>query len=182
MSLQRIAARYAKSLIDLAQDQDKLDRVLEDVQHFRESVKVRELFLLLKSPIVKAGKKKQIFEVLFAGSYDPLSYNFLKIILRKGREAYLPEISEQFIEQYNDIRKISTLQLVTAKSLDEDHLDAIREQIRKSGLTYPNIQLETAVNEELIGGFVLKMGDKLYDASIAYQLEQLRNKLTSQKT
>lgn len=182
MSVLRIAARYAKSLIDLAQEQGKLDRVLEDMQHFRESVKVRELYLLLKSPIVQVGKKQKIFMILFADIYDPMSYNFLKIILRKGREEYLPEICDEFIKQYHVIRKISTMHLVTAKPLDESQLEAIREQIRKSGLTFPNIQLETEVDEELIGGFVLKMGDKLYDASIAFQLEQLRNKLTSQKT
>jgi F-type H+-transporting ATPase subunit delta len=174
MSSQRIATRYAKSLLELAVEQNKLDRVLEDVEHFRAVTRVRDFLLLLKSPIVHQGKKRQIFRALFADSYDTVTMAFLDIILRKGREAYLDEIAEAFVDQYREVRQITTVKLTTAVALDDKRLEEIKTKISQSEATFPNIELQTEVNPDILGGFIIEFEDNLYDASVAHQMEQLR--------
>jgi F-type H+-transporting ATPase subunit delta len=174
MSAERLSARYAKSLIDLALDQDKLERVKEDVEYFLEATHVRDLKLLLKSPIVHTSTKRKIFQKLFADKFDVLSNAFLDIILRKGREAYLAEIADAFLEQYRTIKQISNVKLTTAVPLTEDRIEEIKQKVRNSGVTFPNIDIKTEVDPEILGGFIIEFGDRLYDASVAHQLEEMR--------
>ena len=174
MSVVRIASRYAKSLLDLAIEQDKLDRILEDVHSFKKATENRDFYLLLKSPIVNATKKKSIFEALFKDKYDPMTSSFLNILLSKGRETYLPEIAASFLDQYKRMKKISSISLTTAKALSESNVAAIKNKLEASDQTSDVIDLETKVDKELIGGFIIEFDDKLYDASVAHKLEQLR--------
>jgi len=92
MSVIRIASRYAKSIIDLATERGELDTVLSDMKGMQEAVKNRDLYLLFKSPIVKSDKKLSVFNAIFDGKLSNLSSEFFKIIMRKGREQYIPEI------------------------------------------------------------------------------------------
>ncbi|HLF63064.1 MAG TPA: ATP synthase F1 subunit delta [Saprospiraceae bacterium] len=174
MSAERLSARYAKSLIDLAIEQDKLERVKEDVEYFHQAAQVRDLRLLLKSPIVHTSTKRKIFGKLFTEHFDLLSNAFLDIILRKGRESYLAEIAQAFLEQYREIKKISNVKLTTATSVTAERLEEIKQKIRASGVTFPNVEINTHIDPAILGGFILEFGDKLYDASVAHQLEQLR--------
>ncbi len=174
MSVTRIAARYAKSLLDLAQEQGKLDKVLGDVQAFKTATEQRDFFLLLKSPIVNPDKKGKILKEIFSGKFDELSMAFINIVLRKGRESYLPDIAKEFLIQYNALKKISTVKLTTAAPVTEASLAAIKAQLQGSSKTAANIDIETAVDPDLIGGFVIEFDDKLYDASVAHKLAQLK--------
>lgn len=174
MSVQRIASRYAKSLIDLAQEQGKLDRVLEDVQSFKEVSKNRDFLLMLKSPVVKADTKERVFNQLFASKYDEMTMAFLRILLRKGREAHLAEIANEYILQYKIIKHISTVKLVTASPLSEEAVKTIHAKLLASNATDNNVELVTEVNPDLIGGFVILFEDKLYDASVAHKLELMK--------
>ena len=173
MSAIRIANRYAKSLIGLAQEGGKLDRVLEDVQSFGEVVKNRDFYLMLKSPIIKSDKKADIFKALFEGKFDELTMAFLNILLKKGRESYLPEISREFLEQYKTIKHISSVTLTTAAELSKDAIEAIRQRLLKSDVTDDKVEIVTKVDPDLIGGFVLEFDDKLYDASVKHKLNTL---------
>ena len=179
MSSARIASRYAKSLIELANEEGKLERVHEDVLNFKAAAGVKDLALLLKSPIIGPEKKKTIFKALFEKAYDPLTYSFLEIILRKGREMYLSEIADEFIEQYKDIKKITTVRLTTASPLSETQMEEMKKKIVASGLTYPNLDLKTQVNPDIIGGFIIEIGDKMYNASVLHQLESMRKSFAS---
>ena len=174
MSAERISARYAKSLIDLAIEQNKLERITEDVGYFHETAQVRDVQLLLKSPIVNTTAKRKIFEKLFAQHFDPMTMAFLDILLRKGRESYLAEIAEAFLEQYRVIKQISNVKLTTAVPVTEEHLEEIKQKIRASGVTFPNLEIQKHVDPAILGGFILEFGDKLYDASVAHQLDEMR--------
>ena len=178
MSVQRIASRYAKSLIDLADEQGNLERVFEDILHFKQVCDVRDFYLLMKSPIVKASTKRKIFHRLFGEQYDKLTLAFFDIILRKGREAFLPEIANEFVEQYRDIKQISVVHLTTAVDLPEEQKEEFRKAIAAAGVTYPNIELDAEVDPEIMGGFVIEFDDKLYDASVAKQLAELKKQFS----
>ncbi len=178
MSVQRIASRYAKSLVDLSVEQNKLERVLEDVQSFKEVSQNRDFYLLIKSPIVNASKKEAIVNELFAKKYDELTMAFLRILINKSREAYMPEIADEFIEQYKKLKHISTVRVTTAVELDEASLKAIKDKLLSSSDTEQNVELEVIIDPDLIGGFVVEFDDKIYDASVKHKLDQLKKDFT----
>ena len=174
MSVHRIASRYAKSLIELADEQNKLEDITEDIKSFQRALANRDLYLLLKSPIVSVDKKKQVFKALFEGKFNEMTLAFLNILTTKGREAYMPEIADEYLDQYKKIKHISTVKLTTAEALTADAVEAIRKKLEESKVTDEHVEIETAVDPELIGGFVIELDDKIYDASVANKLEELK--------
>lgn len=160
--------------MDLAVEQNKLERVLEDVQSFRANTKVRDFYLLLKSPIVHASKKASILKLLFGDQYDELTMAFLNIIVNKGREPYLPEIADEFVAQYRELKGISSVKLITASPVSAEMLKSIEAKLMASAETDQSVEISTEVNPALIGGFVIEFQDKIYDASIAHNLEALK--------
>ena len=98
--------------------------------------------------------------------------------MRKGRESYLPEIAEEFITQYRALKQISTVKVTTATPMSEAGLEAIKAQLKGSNSTAANIEIETAVNPDIIGGFVIEFDDKLYDASVAHKLAKLKKEFS----
>src|SRR4030095_10225797 len=177
----RIASRYAKSLMDLAVEQGKLEVVFQDINLFAEATKNRDLSLLLKSPIVKSDKKEKVLDAIFSDKIDPLTNSFLHIIIRKGRESQLAEIAQEFINQYREIKGISIVNVVSAEPISDDTLSSIRKKLVDSKMTRGNIEFKTTVDKNLIGGFVISFEDKLYDASVKHQLDELRKQFSSKE-
>lgn len=178
MSVIRIASRYAKSLMDLAIEQDKLERIKEDILSFKNATENRDFYLLLKSPIVNGDKKRQIFDALFEGKYDELTSAFLRLLLTKGRESYLPEVADEFMHQYQERKRISTIKVTTAQAISAEALEKIKGKLLLSKETLDQIEVETAINPDLIGGFIIEFGDKLYDSSVAHKLEKLKKEFS----
>ena len=175
MSVIRIASRYAKSLIDLAQEKGTLDRVVEDIKSFQKVCKENgEFHRLLKSPIIKGTKKATIFKAIFDGKFDDLTSKFLDLVVRKGQESHLVEIADEFMAQYRKLNNITTVKLTTAVKLSDTAIEGIKKKLEASSATAANIEITTAINADLIGGFVIEFEDKLFDSSVAHQLEQLR--------
>ena len=175
MSVGRIAGRYAKSLIQLAEEEKKVDRVLEDVEAFRGLIKGSKDFKnFIKSPIIQTSKKKAIIGDLFKGKFDDLTIKFLEILTQKQREAFLPEIADEFVLQYRTKMKISTAVVTVANELTAENKKLIKAKLEKSGVAFENVELEVKKDPSIIGGFVLEIGNYIYDASVAHQLDQLR--------
>lgn len=169
----RLAFRYAKSIIDLAQEQGQLEEVYADMLLLQTVVKnSREFVSLLRSPVISADKKEKVLEGITAGKVTKLTAAFNRLLVIKGREAALPEIINAFIQQYKEFKNIHVVHLTTATPVSEELKQAIVSQIRSTS-DMQNIELETKVDDRLIGGFTLQAGDKLVDASIAYDLKQI---------
>ncbi len=179
MSVHRIASRYAKALLDLSEEEGKLDSILEDIQDFYEVTKNRDFYLMVKSPIINSDKKAKIFDKLFKGKYNKITILFFSIILRKGREMFLPEIAREFILQYKVLNHISTVKLTTAVEIDNNNLEQIKARLLESDITDKKIELITKVDPGIIGGFVMEIGDKLYDASVIHNLNQLKKEFSN---
>ena len=174
MSVIRIASRYAKPLVELAEEQGKLEVVLGNIKVLQDAIKNRDLAMMLKSPIVNGGKKKQVLTALFGEGFDDLTNKFLSLVVDKGREAALPAIADEFVAQYRQLKKITTAKVTSAKPLSEAALEKIKAKLLSSSMTRENIEIVTAVNPDLLGGFVIEIGDKLYDSSVAHKLNLLR--------
>ncbi|MBK8624291.1 MAG: ATP synthase F1 subunit delta [Saprospiraceae bacterium] len=179
MSVSRISTRYAKSLLDLARDRNELEAVKVDIDNMVQAMKNRDLVLFLKSPIINAGKKLSVFKTLFDGKVGKTTMAFFDIIIKKGREMYLPEICVDFIDQYKFFNRISTVTITTAAPMTEGALNDIKSKLLSSEITMDKLDIVTKVNPDIIGGFVLEVGDKLYDASIIHKLEQVKKEFAS---
>ena len=116
-----------------------------------------------------------MFGKLFEDKFDVLTMAFLDIILRKGREFYLAEIADAFMNQYREIKKISKITLTSAVPLSQEKIEEIKQQVR--GIATPNIEVELNIDPDILGGFILAFGDRLYDASVSHRLEVMRKGL-----
>ena len=169
----RLAARYAKSLVDLALEKGELEQVFADIQWLQQVIKgSRDFANLLRSPIVKGDKKEKIVDAIIGNKVTNITLLFIRLLVAKGRESNLPEIITSFISQYKGYKNIYPVKLTTAAPINDSLKQAVIDQVKKTS-DMQNIELEAVVNADLIGGFVLEAGDKLIDASIAYDLKQI---------
>lgn len=174
----RLASRYAKSLVDLAVETNRLEPVHNDMLLLQQVCRRNPDFVnLLKSPVVNADKKKKIFAAIFGGKVNILTEKFALLLVEKGREVFLPEIVNSVIARYQQIKKIKKVKITSAVPLEQNLEDAIRAKIRVAVPDY-NIELETAVKEELIGGFVVEMENTLFDASIQRDLKDIKKQFS----
>lgn len=173
MSLIRLASRYSKSLLQLAKENKKLEEVYQDMTLLHQiCTSNRDFVLMLKSPIIKPDVKQKILEKIFKGKITEITFGFFKIVLRKRREAYLDHVAKSFLEQYNTEKGISRVSLTTAVEIHENLKEKIKKLVQKA-TNSDSIDLKSEVDENILGGFVLKFQDKLYDASIARHLDTL---------
>ncbi len=175
MSVTRIATRYAKSLIELAIEQGKLEQVSTDVHTLNAAARNRDLYMMLKSPIIHADKKIAVLDAIFKGKVDTLTLAYLHLLVNKGRENYIPEITSEFVVQYKVLKKITTVTVTTATPLSDAVLDELKKKLLASDITSDNLEVLTKTDPELIGGFVLQFDNKRYDASVSHKLEELNS-------
>ncbi|MEQ1553275.1 MAG: ATP synthase F1 subunit delta [Ferruginibacter sp.] len=169
----RLAARYAKSLLDLAIEQNQLDAVYADMKWLQQVNKSNPDFVaLLRSPIITSDKKDKIIEAIIGSKVSKLTMLFTNLLTTKTRESNMPEIVTAFIEQYNKLKNIQTVKLTTAVAISEELKQNIVAKVRTN--TSTAVEIETLVKEELIGGFKLEVGGTLIDASILRDLNDIK--------
>lgn len=172
MDITIISKRYASAFFSLAQEQGLVEPAYHDMRLVSEVIgENKQLSNLLKSPIVPNPKKVKIIKSLFGQKLNKLSIRFLELVLKKDRAVLIRLIAESYIELYKDFNNIITINLVTASKID----DETRKKIlgRLNSATQKTIDLVEEVNSELIGGFVLKLKDSKYDASLKRKIELL---------
>ncbi|HUQ64664.1 MAG TPA: ATP synthase F1 subunit delta [Flavitalea sp.] len=170
----RLAGRYAKSLLMLAIEKNQLDTAHHDMQFLNAVSKAnKEFVVVLKSPVISPEKKEAIIQGVTKGKISDLTFLFIRLLIRKGREMNLPEIATAFIDQYNEHEKIYRVQLTTASPVSDEVKQEIVNQVKKQ-TSLNNIELTAAVDESLIGGFILQIGNTMVDASIAYDLNVIK--------
>lgn len=174
MPNQRLADRYAKSLVDLATEQSVLDAVCADMKLIKAlGAASSELVSILKSPIFHVDQKNKILHALTDGKVSSLTSSFLNLLVKKGREASLIEIAEAFIAQYNAINGIHQVTLTTAVAISDDVKKTIEDKI-KNAQQFGKVELTTNTDAAIVGGFVLEFNNNLFDASIARDLRDIK--------
>ncbi len=174
----RLAARYAKSLLDLAKEQNNVDVVLSDMKTIEAAANdSRELQLFLQSPLVKADKKISVLNAIFEGKISASTTAFISLLVKKGREANLVEMTRAFEAQYQALNNIQTVQITTAYPLDEATLNVLLAKVKKE-LNNENVIPQPVVDPSIIGGFKLQIGDKYFDMSISRDLADIRHQFT----
>ncbi len=169
----RVAARYAKSFIDLTMEQGILEQAYADMKLVAEvSAENPDFIALLRSPVIKIDKKQAILKEIFGSKINKVSAAYLQLIISRRREMYLPQMAEEFINQYREKKKILTAIIITANGIDDNIRKRVMELVKESGNS--EVMLEEKINKNIIGGFILRVGDKQVDASIARKLNNLK--------
>ncbi len=175
MANPRLSRRYAKALYDLAKERGEESKVLEDMSYFDALCQQsREFRNFVKSPIINPDKKEEVFTTLLKEKVQTLSLDFILLLTRKGREKGLDEIAKAYREIYNADKQIKILKLQTATKLDQAEIDRIVSQV-KSQIDARELEVQVTINPDLIGGFVVEVEDKLFDASVLRDLRDVRN-------
>ena len=174
----RVASRYAKSLITLAQEEGKLEMVHEDMALVRKTVDDnRELDLLLHSPIVKGDKKLAILRAIFAGKIGEISQKFIDILVSKHREHLIDDVAEEVERQYLLIKEIVRAEVVSAIPLTGEEREQVLRVVKQLDSSN-EIQLKETIDKSIIGGFIITVGDKQVDQSVAGRLEKYRQQFS----
>lgn len=168
----RVASRYAKSLLDLSSDNGVLAEVHQDMLLINKTVlENRQFELLLRNPVVQNDKKQAILKALFKGKIHSMTGKFLDIIGSKSREDHIPAIALEFLRQYRAKKGISRAEVVTTFPLTPE----LRERFRAivAEMTGNKVELLEKIDPTLLGGYVLRVGDRQIDESIRTKLEEL---------
>nr|WKN37683.1 ATP synthase F1 subunit delta [Tunicatimonas sp. TK19036] len=175
----RVASRYAKSLIELAIEKNALEDIYKDMQLFSETCQSnRDFLLMLKNPIINHNKKKAILYKIFQGRVNEASLAIFDIITRKNREAILPSIAEEFISQYRQYNGIDKVVVTSSVPLTSELRQKLISNIKER--TGKKVDLTEKVDPNLIGGFVLQIGDRMMDNSVKSKLKALEYEFTDE--
>ncbi len=170
----RLAGRYAKSLIDLSKERGELEVVYADMKYLQAVCKMsRDFVNVLISPVITSSKKQSIFDEVTTGKVSNLTNLFSKLLIDKGREGDLPEIVTAFVEQYNEIKGIHVVKLTTAVEIGDDLKKSIELKVQGTQ-NFGSVELDTKVNANLIGGFILEFNNNLVDKSILRDLNDIK--------
>jgi F-type H+-transporting ATPase subunit delta len=172
MKSTKSAGRYAKALLELALDQDKLALVEADMlQLIKMSVEVHDFYVFINSPLIQIEKKVAVIHSIFK-DFNEVTLKFLALVTNNGREGAMIEIAKQFIAQLMSHRGIVPVTIISAQQLEDNTKAEILSKINSVVKGTPLITEE--VDASLIGGFIIRMGDQQIDASVATQLQRMK--------
>jgi F-type H+-transporting ATPase subunit delta len=176
MNESKITTRYAKALFKLAQEQNLLDKIKQDLDFVYQAIDIKEFRDLINSPIIPVSQKKQVFVELFKDRIDNSTLNFLLILAENRREQFLKIIILDFYKLYRQALGITQVELITAVELSEQTKQEFINILKK--ITNHKIDLIHKVNPEIIGGFIIRIDDRQLDTSIATQLQKLKKHIS----
>jgi len=172
MNHSKIAVRYAKALFELARSKNQLDIVKQDIELIANACVQKDIQLLLESPVVKTSKKKELIAEIFKPNINDLSLRFLLMIAENRREMHIPMICLDFMEQYRSNKGIKAAKVTTATPIDintQKHFSSVISEVFKT-----DVELTVNENADLIGGFILRVGDEQIDASVSTKLSKIK--------
>lgn len=173
--MNRAALRYAKAALSLAQEQNKAEKINQDMQLIDNTIaENKKLRSFLNNPVFKAEDKLKTFDAIFGNKIDEITKGIIKLLIKNKRLTLLPFVAKQFQNLYNKAQNVTTAVVTTAVPLTDALKKKVLEKIKNE--TKKEVSLENVVDDSIIGGFVLKIGDKQVDASISGKLNNLSKK------
>jgi ATP synthase F1 delta subunit len=173
--MEEIAAVYARSLFEVAQEQSKLDTVRDELGAFADAVDAnRELQTFFFSPYFSTAEKADGLDRAVSGA-DPVVVNFLKLLIENHRTPAVFRVRREFDRLWREENKLLPVQVTSAVELDQATVNQIGDRIAQQ--TGRKIDLSASVEPDIIGGIVVRVGNSILDASIRNRLEQLRKQV-----
>jgi F-type H+-transporting ATPase subunit delta len=169
----RAAIRYAKAILNLAKDSKEETIVNDDMLFIATTISENDEFeVMLRSPIVKASDKIKVLNALFEGKVNNITLGLFHLLQDNKRIAMLKSIAKQYAIIYDFDKHMQVAKVTTAVALTSD----IEKQVLAKivALTGKKANLENVINPAILGGFILRVGDVQYDASISNYLNELK--------
>jgi len=175
MNDSKISVRYSRALFLSALEKNILEKVNEDMVFISEVCKIPEAKEFLHSPIIFPSKKTEIFHSIFGSNVEKITLSLIDLVVKNGRESYLPAIARVFIYETKKYKGITESVLTTAVKVD----DKIKKQISDllSGIFNTKVELEDNIDKDILGGFILRVDDNYIDASIRNKLRKIKKEL-----
>ncbi len=172
---QRAAKRYAKAILDLAQEQKSMDKLLDDMLLIQDSIKQSsELRSIFNSPVVKNKDKCEIAKAVFKNT-DGMLHKLFETLAENKRFNHLKWVCQSYETQYNVLHHIREANISSAVKLDDKAIEILKQKIKN--ITGDEAKVTTTIDEELLGGFILNLNDLQYDASLSGKLSKLKRNL-----
>lgn len=179
MNGSRAAIRYAKAILSFALEQQKEVEVNNDMLLVANTIQdSKELQLLLNSPVLKTELKKSALKEIFAGKTSPLTIGLINLLIDNKRLPILGEVAKKYNVIFDSLKGIEVAKVTTAIPLTEELNQQVLRKIIE--ITGKQATIESIVNPDIIGGFILRVGDIQYDASVANKLQVLKRKFESE--
>ena len=177
MSLQTVARRYAVALADVVTSRSEAREVREELSGWDEMLRTNpQLLEVFRHPTIPQEQKRRVLDALIARArVRPTTANFLQVLLQNHRLADLGDIHRQFTLELDRRAGVVTAQVTTARPVPPQAQEALRARLGQ--LTGSSVRLQFAVDEELIGGVVTRIGSTVYDGSVRSQLEQIKQRM-----
>jgi len=176
MAQTAVALKYAKALFDTALEDGKLTEVTRDTDFLRELREEDPAFLnFLISPEVLTEHKMEFVKSVFEPRFDPLTVNFIRLLIEKGRSDHLPAIRDEFDRLQEEHQGKLRAQVMTAVPLSGDQESRLKVQLDR--ITGKNVEIEKQVDPTILGGVVVHLGNTIIDRSLRYGLRQLEESL-----
>ncbi len=177
MGNSRAAIRYAKAILDLAVQNKATEALEKDMRSVTATIfDSKELQEMLASPVVQGSVKKQALNTIFKGS-NAITEGLISMLVDNKRIGILNEVAQKYIILNEQLKGENLALVTTAVPLTPELEKKILAQIAQ--ITGKNVSIESKVDESIIGGFVLRVGDQQYDASIANKLSNLKREFTN---
>lgn len=180
MNQSKISVRYAKAFFEFAKEKGILENVIADVKLLIKSLgEIPELAEVFQNPIVKPSGKKAFVSSLLKGKVSEETIDFLNLEIENGREMYTQDILRNMLTIYRKEQGITAVTLTSATPLSKEQENSVADLVKKTRNT--EVELQTKVDPSLMGGFILRVEDQQYDASVSSRLKQIKKELIANK-
>jgi F-type H+-transporting ATPase subunit delta len=171
-----ISSRYAKALMKVGAENQCLDALKADMDLLGDTIRENLVFKqILDSPVIKPPQKRGVMTELLEKRVHAMTLNFISVIIHNRREFLLADVVRNFIDLYEKLKGIKRAHVVSAATMDDRSKQLLQQQLNV--LFKANVQMTDEVNPDLIGGFILRVGDQQYDASLSSGLDRMRKRL-----
>ncbi len=172
----RAAIRYAKAVLEIANNQNLAEDVNQDMSLMANTIAESEdLSEMLQSPIVRSATKKSALLEIFKDS-NKLTVSLIDLLITNKRINILSEVASKYSQLFDELRGSEVATVTTAIPMTNNLEAKVLSKVKE--LTSKAVELENIVDESILGGFILRVGDKQYNASIANQLNKLKREFT----
>ncbi|OEF96778.1 F0F1 ATP synthase subunit delta [Desulfuribacillus alkaliarsenatis] len=168
-----VATRYAEALFAIAKENNSFDQLELELTTIDQAMEANEDFKkLLNHPHVAKEDKKRLLADVFATSISEVTVNFLNLLIDKQRQDIFSQIVKSFIVISNEARGIADATVVSVSALTDTQLEQIRATFKE--LIGKDLRITTEIDKDIIGGFIVRIGDRVYDSSIKTQLDRFK--------
>lgn len=171
-----VSERYAQALFEIAQKENLTDKIHEDLKGVTEILnQYTEFSDLLLHPVINLQDKKEMFTKIFSGKIDKVTENTIMLLIDKKRESLIPEISELYKQMYNNLHSRVIAEVYTPIEIGQNVLSILKERLEK--YLDKEVEIEDHVDPKVIGGVLVKIGDRVIDGTIKTKFENMARSL-----